>query len=85
MPCVNPIAETGAFWWRAPSSVAVILAVARSWSTSYVLGWRLRALHVDQLLVEGNAAGMEEEQGAVRTRRLLGVAVAMEKSRAKMR
>jgi len=64
MPCVNPIAETVALRWRTPSSAAVILAVARPWSTSYVLGWHLRALH----LVDGNAAEMEEERDAVRTR-----------------
>jgi hypothetical protein len=35
--------------------VAAILAVARRRSTSFVLGWRLRALHVDQLLVDGES------------------------------
>jgi len=41
-----------------------MMAVAPCWSTSYVLGWRLRALHVGQLLVDGEAARMEEGQGA---------------------
>jgi hypothetical protein len=45
-----------------------MVAVARHSSTSYVLGWRLRALHVGQLLVDGEAARMEEGQGVVGTR-----------------
>jgi hypothetical protein len=42
-----------------------MIAVARRGSTSFVLGWRLRALHVDPLLVDGRAAWTEEERGEV--------------------
>jgi Sugar phosphate permease len=52
-----------------PSSAAVIVAVARRWSTSYVLGWRLRALHADQLLVDGESAGTEERRRCGRNSR----------------
>jgi hypothetical protein len=45
-----------------------MIAVARRGSTSFVLGWRLRALHVDPLLVDGRAAWTEEQRGAVGTR-----------------
>ena len=52
----------------APSSVAARVAVARRGSTSFVLAWRLRALHVDPLLVDGEPAWTEEGRGAVGTR-----------------
>jgi hypothetical protein len=42
-----------------PSSVAAIVAVARRWSMSFVLA-SLRALHIDQLLVDGGSARTEE-------------------------
>jgi len=45
-----------------------MIAVARRGSTSFVLGWRLRALHVDPLLVDDRAAWTEEERRAVGTR-----------------
>jgi hypothetical protein len=45
-------------------SVAAIVAVARRWSTSFVLA-ALRALHVDHLLIDGGSANTEERPGVV--------------------